>query len=201
MSMRLVCIVILLSSAVTFTVSASFSQDNNTFSIYSDQVYNPDLEFEENIALYIWENTGELAELEIHSYSGMFMRFRYNNQKRWFGFGYATLPDDNFRNMSMFKDGYLSVTLKAQGNLPDSIRIGLKSGHTKGGESWVELSNYGFLNNGDWQTITIPISDFIKAQIGFFDLTAISQYFMISGKRNIPRDMILDFDEIYWMKK
>ncbi len=195
------CCVGVIVCLVVFFSGWSYAKESEIFAIYSDQVTNPELEFDENIKLYLWEDTGVLAELETHKYKGNYMRFRHNNKKSWFGFGYAVFPDDNFRNMSIFKNGHLSVTMKAQGELPRSFRIGLKSGRTKGGETWVELEEYGFKNNGEWQTINIPIVDFVKAKSGFFDLTQVSQYFMIAGKGSVPIDMIFDFDEIFWVSQ
>jgi hypothetical protein len=101
--------------------------------------------------------------------------------------------------MSRFQNGYLSVTMKMKGDLPESFRIGIKSGTTSDGDTWVELSNYNLVHDGTWQTLHIPISDFIEANPNFFKLTQVSQYCMIAGEENVPADFTFDFDEIFWV--
>ena len=184
--LKMKCFNIVIVVWLVMISTKSFAQETEYFGIYSDRHFNPELEFDIDIALYLWEETGSLAEKnDNYSYIQNYMSFVYNHPKRWFGFGYAVVPDNNFANMSRFENGRLSVTMKARGELPASFEIGLKSGLTRGGEAWVDVKKYGFENDGEWTTLNIPISDFIDAN-KFFDLSQVSQYFMIVGKGNVP---------------
>jgi hypothetical protein len=167
--------------------SWSFAQEPEYFGIYSDQYPNPAVKLDKNVKLYVWENTGSLGKLnDQDSFKEEYTRFVYTNKKSWFGFGYAVMPGINFVDMSRFQNGYLSVTLKVKGDLPGSFRIGIKSGTSSRGDAWVTFSNYDLVHDGTWQTLHIPISDFVKANPYFLKLSQVSQYFMIDGKRNVP---------------
>ena len=171
------------------------------YGIYSDEHPNAELEFDENIKLYLWEETGRLAEKsDNRGYVKRYMSFQYSNQKSWFGFGYTSYPEKNLVNLSRFKSGYLSISLKASGELSSNFKVGIKSGQTRDGEAWLEVSRYGFVNDGEWHTLNIPIADFVKSN-SFLELTQISQFLMIVGKGNIPNDMMFSFDEIFWTSK
>ena len=150
--------------------------------------------------MYVWEDTGKLGELNDDSnLSGQYMRFAYSNKsKSWFGIGYAVFPDGNLVDMSKYASGYLCVCLKSSGYIPTNLMIGIKSGNTRSGESRIKnLSEYGFTNDGKWHNLRIPIADFQNANTAFFDLSRISQYFMLVGK-NLTNNGVIDFDEIYW---
>lgn len=174
---------------------------SETFGIYSNDHQNPDLEFDEDIALYVWEETGKLGELKDNdSLSGEYMRLAYSNTKGWFGIGYAVLPDGNLKDMSRFRQGHLCVSLRSSDQISGKLKIGIKSGNTRAGDSWVNLGGkkkYGFEYDGEWHNLKIPIADFRKAKPNFFNESKISQYFMLSGKK-IRSAGAIDFDEIYW---
>lgn len=184
----------------TTWVWADSSVKPTQFGIYSNRYINTNLSFDEDVALSVWQNTGELGELSDDSnLEGPYMRLGYPKERKgWFGIGYAVLPEGNFIDMSKFANGHLCVSLKSSGFVPKKLMIGIKSGNTNYGESWIKnLSLYGFNNDGKWHNLRIPIADFVKNNTNFFKLNQISQYFMLVGK-NVTDSGMIDFDEIYW---
>ena len=179
--------------------SSVYSQ-NDKFGIYSNKYLNPNLSFDENVALYIWENTGKLGELKDNeSMNEEYMRFAFSNKpKNWFGFGYAVIPDGNTVDMKKYGNGFLYFSIKVVDYLPDTLWVGIKSGSTTAGESWIaDLRKYGFIDDKKWHSIKIPIKDFIDVNRNYFNIAQISQYFMLVGKK-ILRNGTIDYDEVYW---
>jgi hypothetical protein len=170
------------------------------FGIYSKNHPNPKLKFDKNVALYIWDNTGKIGELDYKANNDIIKYYRYSfySAKNWFGFGFAALPDRNYIDMSRFERGYLWVNLKAKGYIPNDLAIGIKSGSTRDGEAWIsDLQNYGFINNGTWHTLKIPIANFVKANSSYFEISQVSQYFMIKSE-DVSEPGIIDLNEIFW---
>jgi exo-beta-1,3-glucanase (GH17 family) len=181
-----------------FLISLSlsvYSQETTIdyFGIYSDE-HPTTLKFDKEIKLFIWERTGEMKELTYDQTDSKskYMSFSYDSRQGWFGFGYAVIPNGKYFDISNFRNGYLHVNLKTNVKLA-ALKIGIKAGVNN--EAWItNLSKYGFINDDQWHTLKIPVTDFAIS-----DISKISQYFMLAGEGSNPGK--IEFDEIFFQNK
>jgi hypothetical protein len=90
------------------------------------------------------------------------------------------------------------------------LEVGFISG-SGGAYASVTLSNtnadgYGFLNDGQWHAVSVPISAMTVKPSGAFDLTKVSDPFVISdryditGNTNRGATTKIDIDAVFWSK-
>ena len=127
---------------------------------------------------YVWANTMNpiagspyegTADIALASATG----------QTWFGAAFTP----NFKyNLSAFRypQSRLHFAMKTSSTV--KFKIGMKSGNVEDiGQKWITFQNgadpYGFVRNGQWHVVEIPMSDFL----GYVDLTAVSQFFELLG--------------------
>ncbi len=110
-------------------------------------------------------------------------------------FGCAFTPNRKY-NLTAFRypESKLCFSLKTSSST--AFRVGMKSGNIAGvGQKWISFTSgsdpYGFVRDGQWHQIRIPMSDFI-AEV---DLSEVSQFFEILGTDGPISD--LELDDIY----
>jgi beta-glucanase (GH16 family) len=141
--------------------------------------------------LYIWENTLERIE-EAPSYEGDdLIAFTSINGKTWFGFG---LFSNAGIDLSLFSSGYLKLALRTTSSSDFWIGVG----GADDTEAKIDFKNgsdpYGFVRDGKWHRVTIPVSDLI---IKGLDLTSCKDIFMLGGEPTITNILV---DDIYLSK-
>jgi hypothetical protein len=181
-------------SFATASVYGAVSQDK--FTVYSAGRAGKDAA--KGTDLYVWEKTCVLMEKKDKKTG--YYRCAYYMVQDWFGFGYVVLPADTTKNMSGYAGGSVNFWMRSTFDLNKYLNIGIKSGNN---EAWVgNIAGYGFVNDGRWCRISIPVKAFNAAGGDSFDLNGINHYFMVKGSgEGMPYLLTLDFCEIYWSKK
>lgn len=142
---------------------------------------------------FSWENT--LVPGVQHPYEGTnCMSLQSAPGPTWFGAAFT--PNVKY-NLSAFNNpnGKLRFALKT--SAATTFMLGMKSGNIDGvGQKWITFQAgsdpYGFVRDGQWHAIEIPLSD-LKPEV---DLSEVSQLFQILGTAGpIPS---IEFDDIYF---
>ena len=143
---------------------------------------------------YVWENT--LVASTQNPYEGSTsMSFQSAPGFVWFGGAFST----NIKyNLSAFRFPESKLHLALKTNSTTTFRLGMRSGNVNDiGQKWIEFANgndpYGFVRDGNWHVLEIPMSDVTDA----VDLTEVSIPFQILGV-NGPISNI-EFDDVYLM--
>lgn len=140
---------------------------------------------------FVWENT--LVERTQDPYEGAAsMAFQSAPGLNWFG---ASFTPTIKHNLSAFRfpESKLHFALKTSSTA--AFRLGMRSGNVDDiGQKWIDFSNgtdpYGFVRDGNWHVVEIPMSDFTDS----VDLTEVSMLFEILGV-NGPITNI-EFDDV-----
>lgn len=127
---------------------------------------------------FIWENT--LVQGVSTPYEGATsLRLQSAPGLNWFGAAFT--PTIKY-NLSAFRfpESKLRFAMKTSSTAP--FRIGMRSGNVNDiGQKWIPFTNgsdpYGFVRNGAWHVVEIPMSDFTDA----VDLTQVSMPFELLG--------------------
>jgi beta-glucanase (GH16 family) len=142
---------------------------------------------------FIWENT--LVAGVQNPYEGsQSMSLKSAPGPTWFGAAFT--PNVKY-NLSAFNNpnGKLRFALKTSAST--TFLLGMKSGNIDGvGQKWITFQSgsdpYGFVRDGQWHAIEIPLSD-VKPEV---DLSEVSQLFQILGTAGpIPG---IEFDDVYF---
>ncbi|HKL22645.1 MAG TPA: glycoside hydrolase family 16 protein [Tichowtungia sp.] len=112
----------------------------------------------------------------------------------WFG---AAFTADVKYDLSAFDNpnGKLHFSMKTSSSVP--FQIGMKSGNQDGvGQKWIDFvagsDPYGFLRDGAWHSIEIPVSNLVAD----VDFSQMSQLFQILGTAGPISD--IEMDDIYY---
>lgn len=127
---------------------------------------------------YVWANT--LNPVTGSPYEGAStIALTSATGQTWFGAAFT--PNVKY-NLSAFRypQSKLHFALKTSSTV--KFKIGMKSGNVEEiGQQWITFQNgadpYGFVRDGQWHVIEIPMSDFS----GCVDLLAVSQFFELLG--------------------
>ncbi len=108
----------------------------------------------------------------------------------WMGFGVSAYNIGH--DLSAYTGSVLKFDIKTTSQ--KSYKVGLKSGSTT--EAWVTLTSaMGYVADGQWRTVTIPISSFTGLKFNM-----ISQYFMFASANGSQSGDVINIDNIYWQK-
>jgi hypothetical protein len=112
----------------------------------------------------------------------------------WFG---AAFTPNVKHNLAAFDNpnGKLHFAMKTSSSV--TFQIGMKSGNMDGvGQKWITFESgsdpYGFVRNGQWHTVEVPIAD-LGPEV---DLGEVSQLFQILGTSGPISD--IELDDIYF---
>ncbi len=143
-------------------------------------------------SFYIWENT--LTGISKSPREGSdSLSFKSAAGLNWFGAAFtATVKLD--LSAYRYQQSYLHFALKTSSAVP--FQIGMKSGNVKDiGQKWIVFAPgqdpYGFVRDGRWHEINIPMSDFAGV-----DLSQVSQVFELLGTSG-PISAV-EIDDIYF---
>jgi len=142
----------------------------------------------------VWEGT--LVAGTQNPYEGT-ASMSFNSAPGFAWFGAAFTPTIKY-NLSAFRfpDSRLHVALKT--NSSTTFRLGMRSGNVDDiGQKWIEFAAgndpYGFVRDGNWHVLEIPMTDFTDS----VDLTAVSMPFQLLGV-NGPISNI-EFDDVCFL--
>ena len=188
------------SSAVTFAIDNIYWQDgtkttpqNGDFVLYSDTKTGVD-KFDDGIDgnFFVWEGT--LAAQATTPAEGTNVLSFTNTNKGWFGMAFT--PNTVY-NLTGFRNSTAKLVFSLKtSDTTTPFYIGMKSGTRDGdGQKWIAFepgqTPYGFVRNGTWQTVQIPMSDLYQG----VDLFEVTQLFQVLGTGNISNFAI---DNIYF---
>jgi len=140
---------------------------------------------------YIWENTLQPAAQS--PYEGTTsMSLTSTPGLTWFGAAFTPIIKHNLTAFR-YPESRLRFALKTSSNV--TFQIGMRSGNVDDiGQKWIEFKAgsdpYGFVRNGQWHVVEIPMSDIADA----VDLSQVSQLFELLGV-NGPVSGI-EFDDV-----
>jgi hypothetical protein len=146
---------------------------------------------DEDKNLWIWEGT--MSSIAGDPVLGENVWAFATEETQWWGFG---VYDNTGLNLSHFENGYLVFHIKI--DTEEMFEVGVESpaiGEQKReGKIKFEVGNdpFGFVRNGEWQRVVIPVSDLVEQGV---DLTHVSSPFFAWGMGD--HDAIM-FDEIYF---
>jgi beta-glucanase (GH16 family) len=126
---------------------------------------------------WIWDNT--LVNLTTAPYDGAaVMSFQSATAQTWFGM--AFMPRTKY-NLSAYRYPASRLHFALKTSSTQTFSIGMKSGSVDVlGQKWIRFQNgqdpYGFVRDGQWHIVEIPMSDFTGV-----DLLEVSQLFEILG--------------------
>lgn len=164
------------------------------FGLYSDTVENSVL-WDNNCKLDIWSDYDsgmELTNIQTNAFEGLNCWKMTGTGTNWTGMGIRFNPVTEYNDMSEYALGALHFAIKGT----NSFSVGIKSGTAN--KIWItssQLSNLGYLPDGNWHELTIPMTNFSG-----IDFTHISQYFMFMCDASLGYDIGIVFylDNIYW---
>jgi beta-glucanase (GH16 family) len=167
---------------------------NGNFGVYTETALNKDAgEFilGTDGDFFIWENT--LVEAAQSPYEGSeSISLESAPGLSWFG---AAFTPNAKHNLTAFRytESRLHFALKTSSST--TFWIGMKSGNVDGvGQKWITFESgsdpYGFVRDGNWHLIDIPMSD-IATEV---DLSQVSQLFQVLGINGPISD--IEFDDI-----
>jgi beta-glucanase (GH16 family) len=140
--------------------------------------------------IFVWENT--LQSGPKAPYEGtQSLSYTSTPGLQWFGLG---VTPNVKHNLTAYRNGFLSFALKTTSTT--TFRIGMKSGNVDNiGQSWITFASgsdpYGFVRNGQWHRIQIPLSHFSSV-----DLSQVSQVFELLGTTGPITG--IELDDIYF---
>jgi len=163
---------------VYFSESLDKKSPNGTFSLYSETI-----EANSSFALgtdgnqYIWEET--LLEIPSSPYEGSESLSYTSAGAGWFGMSFTS---DSYYDLSAFDNGTATLNFALKSSSTTSFRIGMKSGSINNvGQKWIDFTSgadpYGFIRDGQWHQISIPLSDFSDE----VDMSNVIQLFELLG--------------------
>jgi ubiquitin-protein ligase len=143
-----------------------------------------------DINLYVWENTATGIPQEGVAYEGaQYSNLRINSA--WFGFGFINTTLKNFTCFA-YKKFILHFALKTTSNMPLFVKLEGR------GEAIINLTGkYGFVRDGQWHKIEIPMSEFFNQGLVWDGPMANKNYFTLISDMAEP-NAIIGFDDIYF---
>jgi len=127
---------------------------------------------------FIWEHT--LVDAAQTPYEGTAsLSLASAPGLNWFGAAFT--PDIKY-NLSAFRYPESKLHFAMKTSSTATFRIGMRSGNVNDvDQKWIEFTNsnnlYGFVRDGQWHVVEIPMSDFTST----VDLTAVSMMFELLG--------------------
>ncbi|MCY1032391.1 hypothetical protein OV207_13045 [Corallococcus sp. BB11-1] len=142
---------------------------------------------------YLYDNTvyvEDIFDSLEDRVEGKFATKIVQNGKPWMGFG---VHWTNVRNLDAWKT--LHVSMKSADPAFVGVKIGMSSG-VKADEKGYQLaaSKYGYVNDGQWHHLAIPIADFTAAGL---KLNAVSSPFTFAAEGGAAGDSLL-LDNLYF---
>lgn len=190
------------SSTVNFAIDNMYwtpdvarpTPENGSFGIFTEDAAHKtagDYQLGVDGEFFIWANT--LLEGTQNPFEGGTSMSLFSAPGlTWFG---AAFTPTIKHNLSAFRFPASKLHLALKTSSTTTFRLGMRSGNVDDiGQKWIEFANgndpYGFVRDGNWHVVEIPMADIIDA----VDLTEVSMLFEILGV-NGPISGI-EFDDV-----
>jgi len=164
--------------------------ENGNFGVYTETAANKDAgEFVLGVDgdFEIWDNT--MVPAAQSPYEGT-ESISLSASGGWFGAAFT--PDIKY-NLTAFRYPESKLHFAMKSSSATSFRVGMKSGNiNRVNQKWIHFDSgsdpYGFVRDGAWHVIEIPMSDFTTE----VDLFEVSQFFEILGTSGSISDIEID---------
>ena len=165
---------------------------NGNFGVYTDTAANKTAgEFALGVQgnFFVWANT--LVPITQHPYEGsQDISLQSAPGLTWFGMAFT--PNVKY-NLTAFRYPGCKLQFAMKTTSTATFMVGIKSGNIDGvGQKWITFQPgsdpYGFIRDGNWHVVQIPMSDFAPE----VDLSAVSQFFEILGTTGPISNIELD---------
>lgn len=182
-----------------FAVPSVFSSNigRNVYGILSE-TYNGvqyNASTVDGASLAVWNNFVITDMTDTPQEGSKYNRFTINNTS-WAGAGISS-PTYN-RDMSAYHNGYLKFYARSNNAQMANYEIGIEM---TAGQVWKTLTSLGFLADGNWHEISIPLNATTNALLDSANLQQVKQLFMLrGGGATIFKDDAIDIDNIVWVK-
>ncbi len=103
----------------------------------------------------------------------------------WFGWGVSTKA----RDLSAFRNSIVKFDIKSTAT--SQIRLSMQSAN--GYDCYYNLSKFGYVNDGQWHTISIPCNQFYG-----IDFSQVSQYLMFLFEGPVTAGDVFYIDNVYY---
>jgi hypothetical protein len=138
---------------------------------------------------FVWANT--LVPITQHPYEGVQdISLQSAPGLTWFGMAFT--PNVKY-NLTAFRYAGCKLKFAMKTSSSATFMLGMKSGNMDGvGQKWITFQSgsdpYGFVRDGQWHVVEIPMSDFAPE----VDLSAVSQFFEILSTTSAITDIEVD---------
>ncbi len=134
--------------------------------------------------VYVYSNTVTLLPDPDHIEGATSTRITHAGMT-WWGFG---INWDTTHDLSGWTK--LHVSLKSHDAAFSMVQIGMNNAMPV----FVQATSYGYTNDDNWHTLTIPVADFVKAGL---DVTKCAAPFVLSGGMGMGGE-VLKVDDVYF---
>lgn len=191
------------------------------YTVYAEQVTSGEARPDSTVVLNAWEsgttsNAEEVAEVSGDGQTAMQI---IPTPREW-GWGMTWgLGGTSEVDLSNFATGHLNFRIKT--TYPGKIEIGFLTGSGSDGTAWdvyraIGPGEYGYLNDGQWHTVSVPVADIVARGAPGYDMSApaarlqlnrVSNMFVLADRYDVTgksananiRTPIL-VDEIFWSR-
>ncbi|HUJ09342.1 MAG TPA: family 16 glycosylhydrolase [Verrucomicrobiae bacterium] len=171
---------------------ARVTPENGNFGVYTETAANKTAgQFALGVQgnFFVWANT--LVPITQHPYEGAEdISLQSAPGLTWFGMAFT--PNVKY-NLSAFRYPGCKLEFAMKTSSTATFMVGMKSGNIDGvGQKWITFQAgsdpYGFVRDGNWHVVDIPMSDFAPE----VDLSAVSQFFEVLSTTSAISDIELD---------
>ena len=173
--------------------SLGYSQ---TFAVYTE---NSAIGTGTTITGWVSNNTPGFAtvnETATNNYEGSNHRFLdyVGAASEW----YMSTATGTVSDLTSYATGYYNIAIKTTS--PSTFWLRLKGGGSVRVTSEVLAANYGFVADGNWHLLSIPVSEFVTySGQAAFNIAAVTEFFVLRSNLNVTgTDNDFEVDNIYF---
>ncbi|NBR32786.1 MAG: hypothetical protein EBT84_11635 [Sphingomonadaceae bacterium] len=149
----------------------------NRYSVYSEQTTSGEARPETTVVLNAWQDgvTSNAVEVSEASGDGQTV-MQINPTPLSWGWGMTWALTSNVEvDLSNFTNGQLNFRIKT--TYPGKIEIGFLTGSSSDGTAWdvyraIEPGEFGYRNDGQWHTVSVPVSELVARGAPGYGMTA-----------------------------
>jgi len=193
-----------------FAVPSAFSSNigRNVYGIYTETYngakYDMPATDADSIHLYIWNGNfigSDRIDTPIPEGS-KYLRITVNGTSGgWDGLGFTPTNTGAYKDMSSYYNGYLKFYARTSSSNAAIANYEIGIEVLSGQQVWKTLTSLGFLADGNWHEISMPINTTTSAVLTSANLAQVKQMFMLrNGGAALTIGHAIDIDNIVWVK-
>lgn len=120
------------------------------------------------------------------------------NATTWVGAGFACTNTGSYKDMSSYYNGYLKFYARTSNSALANYEIGIEM---TAGQAWKTLTSLGFVADGNWHEISMPINTTTNALLTSTNLAQVKLLLMFrNNTAPLTVGHAIDIDNIVWVK-